>query len=161
MFQVRARLQNKFENVQCKVCCGVGNHAGMQLRPARPSPSFPALSPRPSVRPSGAPIGQIRSLDRSHLLRFMHIFQKRKELPFDRGEVGEGGGGGRQGKVGKEGKEGRTRRLSVRPSVRPRICMHAGSSAGAGAESERSKERRKIGLFVSDLRIWHEKSEGA
>ena len=33
------------------------------------------------VRPSGAPIGQIRSLDRSHLLRFMHIFQKRKELP--------------------------------------------------------------------------------
>ena len=42
-----------------------------------------ALSPVVLLRvcPSGAPIGQIRSLDRSHLLRFMHIFQKRKELP--------------------------------------------------------------------------------
>ena len=93
-----------------------------------------------SRRPSGAPIGQIRSLDRSHLLRFMHIFQKRKELPFDRG-----GGGGGQGGLEEAGKGKRGRKC---PSVRPRICMHAGSSSelrgGRVGEKEGEEKNRAI-----------------
>ena len=97
-----------------------------------PSPSLSpfALSPVVLVRarPSGAPIGQIRSLDRSHLLRFMHIFQKRKELPPFRSRWARR----RKKKVEEEAKGERERKDSsvLRLSVPPRICMHAASSAG-------------------------------
>ena len=70
-----------------------------------------------SRRPSGAPIGQIRSLDRSHLLRFMHIFHKRKELPLDRGRRG----GGEVGGCRQEGKEGPL----CPPPARPSSYLHA------------------------------------
>lgn len=86
----------------------------------------------------------------------MHIFHKRKELPLDRGRRG----GGEIGGCKEEGRgKGRTPLSAARPPAHPRICMHAGSSGREGCSDDDEQERRKIGLFVSDLRIWHEKSD--
>ena len=112
-----------------------------------PSPSlspfalFPVVLVR--VRPSGAPIGQIRSLDRSHLLRFMHIFQKRKELP----PFGSRWARRREAKVEEEAKGEREEGLVRPPPVRPTSYLHACcelrgvEAAVGGQERDRRRER--------------------
>ena len=124
-----------------------------------------------SVPPGHQSDKSARLIDPISFVLCTYFRRERSCLLLDRGGrggEGEGGGGGK-------GRERRgTRRSVLRLSVLPRICMHAASSAGwrrrwAGRrerEGERGEvrgregeRRRKIGLFVSDLRIWHEKSE--
>ena len=113
-----------------------------------PSPSLSpfALSPVVLVRarPSGAPIGQIRSLDRSHLLRFMHIFQKRKELP----PFGSRWARRRRRRWRRRQREGEREEGLVRPPpVRPTSYLHACcelrgvEAAVGGQERDRRRER--------------------